>query len=137
MRHAKAVLTALILLAAITSLCAQPEKAERDKVVIGVIGPMATPEGQAEEKAVKLAAEEINAQGGILGYKVEVVVGDTKLDSNTATSEFRRLATVENADVIIGGFSSGVMTAMMETMAETKTLFLSDASSPAHAQKVE
>ncbi|AAB91009.1 ABC transporter substrate-binding protein [Archaeoglobus fulgidus] len=98
---------------------------------------MATPEGQAEEKAVKLAAEEINAQGGILGYKVEVVVGDTKLDSNTATSEFRRLATVENADVIIGGFSSGVMTAMMETMAETKTLFLSDASSPAHAQKVE
>lgn len=130
MRHAKAVLTALILLAAITSLCAQPEKAERDKVVIGVIGPMATPEGQAEEKAVKLAAEEINAQGGILGYKVEVVVGDTKLDSNTATSEFRRLATVENADVIIGGFSSGVMTAMMETMAETKTLFLSDASSP-------
>ncbi len=29
------------------------------------------------------------------------------------------------------------MTAMMETMAETKTLFLSDASSPSHAQKVE
>ena len=137
MRYAKAVLTVLILLAAITALCAQPEKAEREKVVIGVIGPMALPEGQAEEKAVKLAVEEINAQGGLLGYNVEVVVGDTKLDSNTATSEFRRLATVENADVIIGGFSSGVMTAMMETMAETKTLFLSDASSPAHAQKVE
>ncbi len=75
MRHAKAVLTALIVIAAITSLCAQPEKTGRDKVVIGVIGPMATPEGQAEEKAVKLAVEEINAQGGILGYKVEVVVG--------------------------------------------------------------
>jgi branched-chain amino acid transport system substrate-binding protein len=136
MRHAKAVLT-LILLATLLSLCTQPQQTEREKVVIGVIGPMALPEGQAEEKAVKLAVEEINAQGGILGYKVEVVVGDTKLDSNTATSEFRRLATAEKADVIIGGFSSGVLSAMMETMAETKTLFLSDASSPEHAKKVE
>uniref|UniRef100_A0A7C3ZED7 Branched-chain amino acid ABC transporter substrate-binding protein n=1 Tax=Archaeoglobus fulgidus TaxID=2234 RepID=A0A7C3ZED7_ARCFL len=98
---------------------------------------MAVPEGQAQEKAVKLAAEEINAQGGILGYRITVVVGDTKLDPNTATSEFRRLARVEKADVIIGGFSSGVMNAMMETMAETKTLFLADASSPEHAKKVE
>ncbi|WP_290596126.1 MULTISPECIES: ABC transporter substrate-binding protein [unclassified Archaeoglobus] len=137
MRYAKAVLTALILLAAITSLCVQGgQKTEREKVVIGVIGPMSLPEGMAEEKAVKLAAEEINAQGGILGHPVEVVVGDTKLDSNTASTEFRRLATIENADVIIGGFSSGVMLTMMETMAETKTLFLADASSPAHAKKV-
>ena len=137
MRYAKAVLTAVILLAAITSLCVQSgQKAEREKVVVGVIGPMSLPEGMAEEKAVKLAAEEINAQGGILGYPIEVVVGDTKLDSNTASTEFRRLATIENADVIIGGFSSGVMLTMMETMAETKTLFLADASSPAHAKKV-
>ncbi len=137
MRYAKAVLTVIILVAAVTSLCAQPEKAGREKVVVGVIGPMAVPEGQAQEKAVKLAAEEINAQGGILGYRITVVVGDTKLDPNTATSEFRRLARVEKADVIIGGFSSGVMNAMMETMAETKTLFLADASSPEHAKKVE
>lgn len=137
MRYAKTVLTALILLAVITSLCVQEQKAaEKEKVVIGVIGPMSLPEGMAEEKAVKLAAEEINAKGGILGHPVEVVVGDTKLDSNTASTEFRRLATIEKADVIIGGFSSGVMSTMMETMAETKTLFLSDASSPAHAKKV-
>lgn len=140
MRHAKAVLTVVILLAVTLSLCAQSGEGgkgeERKEVVIGVIGPMSLPEGQAEERAVKLAAEEINAQGGILGYKIRVVVGDTKLDSNTASSEFRRLATIEKADVIIGGFSSGVMKTMMETMAETKTLFLADASSPDHAKMV-
>ncbi len=108
----------------------------KEEVVIGVIGPMSLPEGQAELKAVKLAVEEINAKGGILGLPVRVVWGDTKLDPNTATSEFRRLATVEKADVIIGGFSSGVMLSMMETMAETKTLFLADSSSPACAEKV-
>ncbi|WP_202319728.1 ABC transporter substrate-binding protein [Archaeoglobus neptunius] len=139
MRHAKAVLAAVILLVAVISLCTQPnsQSAGRDKVVIGVIGPMSRPEGVAEKNAVKLAAKEINSQGGILGYKIEVVVGDTKLDSNTAATEFRRLATVDKADVIIGGFSSGVMTTMMETMAETKTLFLTDASSPEHAKKVK
>lgn len=138
MRYAKTVLAVLILLATLTSLCLQEEQktARREKVVIGVIGPMSVPEGMAEEKAAKLAVEEINANGGILGYPVEVVVGDTKLDSNIASTEFRRLATIENADVIIGGFSSGVMFTMMETMAETRTLFFADASSPAHAEKV-
>lgn len=108
----------------------------KEKVVIGIIGPMSLPEGQAEKNAAMLAAEEINEQGGILGLPIEVVVGDTKLNPDSATAEFRRLATVENADMITGGFSSGVMLAMMETMAETKTLFLADASSPAHPAKV-
>lgn len=131
----------LVALALLIALCAMPEQKQvteqkRDKVVIGVIGPLSIPEGIAEEKAVKLAVEEINAKGGILGYKVEVVVGDTKLDPNVGSAEFRRLATVEKADVIIGGFSSGVMLAMMEVMAETKTLFLADASSPSHSAKV-
>ena len=109
----------------------------KDEIVIGVIGPMSTPEGIAEKKAVMLAVEEINADGGILGLPVKVVIGDTKLNPDTATAEFRRLAEVEGADVIIGGFSSGVMLSMMETMAETKTVFLADSSSPSCSKKVE
>ncbi len=123
----------LILLSIATSNAVFAKK----EVVIGVIGPMSLPEGQAEKNAAMLAAEEINAKGGILGMKVRVVVGDTKLNPDTATSEFRRLASVEKADVIIGGFSSGVMLSMMETMAETKTIFLADSSSPRCSKKVE
>jgi branched-chain amino acid transport system substrate-binding protein len=67
---------------------------------------------------------------------VKLVVGDTKLNPDTAASELRRLATVEKVDMVTGGFSSGVMLAMMEVMAETKTVFLADASSPAHPAKV-
>ncbi len=99
-------------------------------IKIGVIGPMETKYGTAMVNAVKLAAEEINRKGGILGNKIEVVVADTKLDANTATSEFRRLAVDEGCKVIIGGFSSGVALAMMNVMAETKVLWLGDASSP-------
>jgi branched-chain amino acid transport system substrate-binding protein len=97
---------------------------------------MTISEGTAEKRAAMLAAEEINSEGGILGKEIEVVVGDTKLDPSTATSEFRRLATEKNAVMITGGFSSGVMNSMMDTMAETKTIFLADASSPGHPAKV-
>ncbi|MCS7130393.1 MAG: ABC transporter substrate-binding protein [Archaeoglobaceae archaeon] len=125
----------LVVLALLMALCVT-EPQEEKKVVIGVLGPMSLPEGKAEEKAVRLAVEEINAQGGILGHKIELVVGDDKLDPSVGSAEFRRLATVEKAKVIIGGFSSGVMLATMEVMAETKTLFLADASSPSHSAKV-
>ena len=113
-----------------------PKFGGKKEVVIGVIGPMALPEGQAEEKAARLAAEEINAQGGILGLPIRIVVGDTKLNPDVAASEFRRLAEVEKADMILGGFSSGVMNTLMEVMAETKTVFLADASSPGHPKRV-
>ncbi|MBE8539311.1 ABC transporter substrate-binding protein [Geoglobus acetivorans] len=159
----KKLILVLVLVAALALGCAQEQKPEatptptpqatptptpqatatptpkfggKTEVVIGVIGPMSLPEGTAEKNAAQLAVDEINAQGGILGLPVKLVVGDTKLNPDTATAEFRRLATQENADMITGGFSSGVMSAMMEVMAETKTIFLSDASSPVHPKMV-
>ncbi len=109
-------------------------KAGKEVVKIGVIGPMDTKYGIAMERAAKIAAEEINAQGGINGRQVEVITADTKLNPDTATSEFRRLASQSN--VVIGGFSSGVALSMLEVMAETKTLWLGDASSPRLTDKV-
>ena len=108
----------------------------RTEVKIGVLAPLAAREGKVQENAARLAVEEINAAGGILGLPVKLVVADDKLSADTAVAEFRRLVTVEKVDVITGGFSSGVMTATMEPMAELKTIFFADASSPAHSRKV-
>ncbi len=108
----------------------------KKEVRIGVVAPLATRQGKVQENAAKLAAEEINKAGGILGLPVKIVVGDTKLDPDTAVSEFRRLVTVEKAVAMTGGFSSGVMFAMMEAMAELKVPFLADTSSPGHPAKV-
>ncbi len=140
----------VVAVALFTAGCAQEDTGEgtptaeptttpqtgEETITIGVIGPMSSSEGTAEKRAAQLAVEEINAQGGILGKQIRLVVGDTKLDTSTATSEFRRLATSEDAVMITGGFSSGVMSSMMDTMAQTKTVFLADASSPAHPAKV-
>lgn len=108
----------------------------KTEVVIGVIAPLATRQGKVQENAARLAVEEINAAGGILGLPVKLVLGDTKLNPDVAVAELRRLVTVEKADLLTGGFSSGVMLAMMEPMAELKIPFYADASSPAHPAKV-
>ncbi|AEA46088.1 ABC transporter substrate-binding protein [Archaeoglobus veneficus] len=140
-------LAILILIVCLFAGCAQQEvkqtpqeetkqEAKQEVIKVGVIGPMDLPFGIAEKKAVELAAEQINAEGGILGKKVEVIVADTKLNPNTATSEFRRLVD-EECSVIIGGFASGVSLSMQEVMAETKTVWLADGSSPKLTEKVK
>ena len=108
----------------------------KTEVVIGVIAPIAVRQGKVQENAARLAIEEINAKGGILGLPVRLAVGDTKIKPDEAVAELRRLVTVEKADMLTGGFSSGVMLAMMEPMAELKVPFYADASSPIHPKKV-
>ena len=56
--------------------------------------------------AIELAAEEINAAGGIAGRPVELVVYDTQSD-NTRYQEFmRRVLQRDKVDVVFAGFSS-------------------------------
>jgi len=129
----KAIIVAILLVCLLAG-CAQKE-VKNETIKVGVIGPMDLPFGIAEKRAVELAAEQINAEGGILGKKVEVISADTKLNPDTATTEFRRLA--DECDVIIGGFASGVSLSMQEVMVETKTVWLADGSSPKLTEKVK
>ena len=55
---------------------------------------------------IQLAADEINAKGGIAGRKLELVTYDTQSD-NTRYQEFmRRVLQRDKADVVFAGFSS-------------------------------
>ncbi len=105
-------------------------------IKVGVIGPMELPFGKAEKEAVMLAAQQINEQGGILGRKVVVEVGDTKMNQNTATSEFRRLVD-DGCKIVIGGFASGVSMSMQQVMAQTKTVWLADGASTELTKRVK
>ncbi len=122
----KAILI-LILISAIFAGCVN-SKTQNQVIKVGVIGPMELPFGKAEKKAVMLAAEQINREGGILGKKVVVEVGDTKMNPDTATVEFRKLVG-DGCKVIIGGFASGVSLSMQQVMAQTKTVWLADGAS--------
>jgi branched-chain amino acid transport system substrate-binding protein len=72
----------------------------------------------------EIAAEEINAKGGVLGRKIEYVVRDDKLKPGEAVKEFRRMVTRDKVDFVMGVISSGVALAVSEVAKEMKVLFV-------------
>src|SRR5215510_982788 len=73
----------------------------------------------------QIAAEEINASGGLLsGRKIEYVIRDDKLKPGIAVEEFRRMVTRDQVDFVMGVISSGVALAVSEVAKEMKVLFV-------------
>jgi branched-chain amino acid transport system substrate-binding protein len=56
----------------------------------------------------KLAQEEINAAGGVLGKPIELIIEDTETRPAPGMDAARKLIGVDKVKVISGGFSSGV-----------------------------
>lgn len=73
--------------------------------------------------ATKLAIDEINAKGGILGRPIKLIHYDTQSD-NTKFQEFaRRLIQTDKPDVIFGAFSSASREAIRPIMNKAKQLY--------------
>jgi len=72
--------------------------------------------GPAHENAVRLAAEEINAAGGVLGKPIQIVTGNDATDPSQGVSEATRLIQVEGVSAIIGALASGVTLPVAESV---------------------
>ena len=71
-----------------------------------------------------LAVEEINAKGGIMGRKIELIHLDPQGD-NARYQEFaRRLTSKDKVDVLIGGITSASREAVRPIMDRTDTLYI-------------
>ena len=82
-----------------------------DSVKLGVIGPLTgdySMYGLAVENGAKLAAEEINAAGGVLGLDLEIIAYDSKGDPTEGVNAYNRLRDEDEIDALIGGTFSGV-----------------------------
>lgn len=100
-------------------------KAE-DKIVVGVIAPLTGPYGFEAEGQVnfaKLAAEEINAAGGVLGKKMEIVVEDDMLKPGIGVQKAQKLID-QGVKYLTGGVSSAVVLAISKVANEAKVLHL-------------
>lgn len=77
---------------------------------IGLQGPLSGDQkdtGVGMLQGAQLAAEEINATGGILGKKVEIVAIDDAADPDTGASAARK-AIDDGLDAVVGPYNSGV-----------------------------
>lgn len=110
-----------IAVAALASALATPADAQK-AVKIGVLTPLSPPgdasAGQFIVRGAKMAIEDVNAHGGVLGgRKIELVVEDDSGTPEKGTSAFRKLATQDQASAVIGQFHSSVMAAV-QTLSE-------------------
>jgi len=94
-------------------------------VRIGMVDPLtgvyAAPAGN-EVIGAKLAVEQMNAKGGILGRQVELLVEDSANDVGTGVQKARKLIERDRVDFIIGDVNSGIAAAIAQVTAEKKIL---------------
>ncbi|MCC7566853.1 MAG: ABC transporter substrate-binding protein [Methanoregulaceae archaeon] len=111
-----------------------------DELKIGVVASMtgaASTTGKDVWQSAVLAADEINAAGGVyveeLGTKIPIrlVQGDDESTREGGQKAVSRLITQDNVDVLVGGFSSAVVSAHQSIVAEYKVPYIiTGASTP-------
>jgi branched-chain amino acid transport system substrate-binding protein len=87
--------------------------------------------GLPEARTAKMLVDEINAQGGLLGRKIELTVMDTGGSSEKAVSFARQLIEERRVLAIIGPSTSGETLAIKPLCEENQTILLSCASAEA------
>jgi branched-chain amino acid transport system substrate-binding protein len=75
----------------------------------------------------KLAEEDVNAAGGILGKPVQVIIEDTETRPAPGMDAARKLMDVDKVGVIAGGFSSGVALPIAKVCQSKGILFVAGA----------
>src|SRR5215203_594665 len=74
-------------------------------VALGVLAPISGPSaafGQSAAKAIEVAVRSLNTVGGLLGIRVERMVGDDRCDAGMATTVAKRLIEQDKVNFVIG-----------------------------------
>ena len=94
---------------------------------IGVLAPLSGPfasGGSAFIQAVSMAAEQANADGGVLGRHVDLVVADTQGRVDIARSEALRLTSREKVFALVGAYLSEETVGVIEAAAASRSVLI-------------
>jgi branched-chain amino acid transport system substrate-binding protein len=105
MKRLTKVLAAGAVLALVGGAGAQAQESLKVGVLVPTTGSEAT-YGQDMYNAAAIARDEINAHGGVLGKKIELIVGDDGCDPQQAVNAAAKIVSQKVA-VVVGGYCSG------------------------------
>jgi len=112
--------------------------AQQKAIKMGVTAALQKEAGVGSKNASEMAAEEINALGGILGRKVELFFADDDGIAEKGVTAIKKLLFTDNVDFVSGGWMSGVGLAQGPHIFEAKKLWLSSGpATPKLAKMVE
>jgi branched-chain amino acid transport system substrate-binding protein len=116
---------ALGFAAAATLWLAAPAVADdTGPIKIGVIAEAQSVAGSSIPQAAQLAADEINARGGVDGRKVEIVSYDDHSSSAEAVRAFQRSVNEDHVSAVIASYVSEVVLALEPWSARLKTVMI-------------
>ena len=76
------------------------------------------------KKGMQLAVDEVNAAGGVLGRKIELITRDDNANPGDAVRAAEELMSREQVDVLMGSFLSHIGLALTDFAKQKKTFFL-------------
>ena len=119
------LLAALLLPASVPAPAAAADRSQLQPVRIGILAPLSGPYasgGALFMQAATLAAERANADGGVLGRRVELVVSDTQGRVDVAKSETLRLVSREKVFALVGAYLSEETIGVVEAASSAKKI---------------
>jgi len=133
----RAIRALTVALAATVVLSSGPAPAQ-EAVKIGVIQPLSGPvaaSGNYVRMGAEIARDWINAKGGILGRKVELLIEDNKSDPKEAATAAEKLIVRDKVPVIVGAWGSSMTLAAMPKLEEYGVPMVVETSSAATITK--
>ncbi len=125
LKKINALIAVVMIVTMFLSACSNGggNNAEGDTIKVGYIGPLTgegAPWGDAEVNGLKIAVDEINEKGGILGKQVELFTYDNRGDNVETTNAARRLIEQDKVSCIIGTNASGSSISLSMVCAQYK-----------------
>jgi branched-chain amino acid transport system substrate-binding protein len=90
--------------------------------------------GQDDMRGIRLAIDEYNAKGGVLGRKIEWITADTETNPATGTRVAERFIAQDQCGFLIGAVHSGVANAITQVANKYGTIYFNtNSSAPSEA----
>ena len=90
---------------------------------MSLTGPLAG-NGKAALIAMQIWAEDVNAKGGILGRKVELVYYDDQTNPSTVPSIYNKLLDVDKVELLVSGYGTNVIAPAMPIVMQRNMAFM-------------
>ena len=96
-------------------------------ILVGISEPLSGDKsdiGTNSDNGYKVWEHVVNAHGGLLGRKVKIIQYDNNSLADTAVSQYQKLVTVDNADVLLGPVSSALVIPTEAVAAQYNKIFV-------------
>lgn len=118
------VIRAAFLAAGLALVATAASGQNKDPIRIGVIAEAQAVAGSSIPLAAQLAADEINATGGVDGRKIEIIAYDDHSSSVDAVRAFQRAVNEDHVNAVIASYTSEVVLALEPWAARLKTVMI-------------